>query len=92
MKLILGQRAYKDIQNIIDYTNIIYDEDQADIYISSIKKTFERIGIFPEIGTKNIIDGILLFAFPVRKHIIFYSIEPNFIKVVRIVHHLENIR
>ena len=87
LNLTLRQEAIDDLADIWNYTKTEWSENQAEKYYQTIKYACKLIAENPNIGkTYNEISSNL-FGLKSGKHIIFYSIIPDFeIEVIRILH------
>ncbi len=87
MKIVLTNDADHDLMEIYDYSLSNFGEKQADIYFNRLISYFDRLAIYPELGTKReeLAAGIKSLTF--HSHVIFYQILNDSILVVRILHH-----
>ena len=85
-KVLLSKAADADLEDIFDYTLEQFGLDQAISYVSGFDDVFETISENPEIGRdrKEIIEELRSLA--KDRHIIFYRILSNHIRIVRILH------
>lgn len=85
-KVLLSKAADADLEDIFDYTLEEFGLDQAISYVSGFDDVFETISENPEIGRdrKEIIEELRSLA--KDRHIIFYRILSNHIRIVRILH------
>ena len=87
LKLTLRQEAIDDLKDIWNYTKTEWSENQAEKYYQTIKYSCKLIAENPNIGKNYIEISSHLFGLKSGKHIIFYSIIPDFeIEVIRILH------
>lgn len=82
----LSIEADKDLEDIIDYTLEKFGEDQALLYASSFDIVFDQLSINPELGRERneVREG--LRSIGQEKHVIFYRIQEDYIRIVRILH------
>ena len=82
----LSSEADKDISTIFDYTESEYGLQQAIDYTTKFKLTFIQLSQEPNLGRarNEIRNG--LRSFIQNKHIIFYRILNDHIRIVRILH------
>lgn len=85
-KVILSKAADADLENIFDYTLEEFGLDQAISYVSGFDETFKIISENPEIGRKRKEIREELRSLTKDKHVIFYRILNNHIRIVRILH------
>lgn len=85
-KVILSKAADIDLEDIFDYTLEEFGLDQAIFYVSGFDEVFGVISGNPEIGRerKEIREG--LRSFSKERHVIFYRILNDHIRIVRILH------
>lgn len=82
----LSVAADQDVQEIYDYAEQEYGEDQAEAYTLELEVFLDQLVRNPEIGRQR--DEIRpgLRSFPKGHHIIFYRILTDRIRIVRILH------
>ena len=85
-KLILSKEAVKDINSIFDYTSVNFGKNQALNYLKGIKKILETIENNPLIGKKRDEIKKNLQSFPFKSHLIFYTVQKNKIRIIRILY------
>lgn len=85
-KVILSEAADADLEDIFDYTLEEFGLDQAVSYVSEFDDTFEIISENPEIGRKREEVREELRSLTKDKHVIFYRILIDHIRIVRILH------
>jgi len=83
---ILSQKADDDIDTIFDYTKIEFGLNQAIKYVTLFNTVFKQLIKHPNLGKERneIKKGVLSLS--VRKHIVFYSIHTNSIRIIRVLH------
>ena len=85
-KYTLSQKAKDDIADIWEYTYETWSEKQADKYFLLLHKGFDLIATNPKIGLiKQEIDDSL-YEFTIHKHMVFYRILSDGIRIVRVFH------
>ncbi len=82
----LTQEADNDLDQIFDYTEIEFGFDQAVRYLTEMRMLFDKLVVTPQLGRTRIELKPHLFSITHKKHIIFYSIEPDRILIIRILH------
>ncbi|MCH8157981.1 MAG: type II toxin-antitoxin system RelE/ParE family toxin, partial [Nitrospinae bacterium] len=82
----LSAAADSDLDEIFDYTAHEFGMDQAVKYVSDFDEVFERLSQNPQSGLdrKEIRSG--LRSFIKDKHVVFYRILKDRVRVVRILH------
>lgn len=85
-RYVLSIEADADLEEIFDYTNLHFGEKQAVAYLMDLEAVFNQLILEPEIGRKRkeIKEG--LFSITQQKHVIFYRILEDCIRVVRVLH------
>ena len=87
LKLTLRQEAIDDLTDIWNYTKTKWSENQAEKYYQTIKTSCKLIAENTNIGKNYNEISSHLFGVKSGKHIIFYSIIPDYeIEVIRILH------
>jgi len=82
----LSAAAEADIEAIYTYTYQTFGGRQAEIYVSDLKQSFERLADLPRIGRSAEDLGSGLFRFRYQSHIIFYTIESDYVLIQRVFH------
>lgn len=85
-KFILSKAADADLEDIFDYTLKEFGLDQAVSYVSGFDDTFNMIAENLEIGRERKEIRGDLRSFSKDKHVIFYRILSDHIRIVRILH------
>ncbi len=82
----LSKQADIDLEEIFDYTEKEFDFDQAVEYLIDFEELFNHLIINPELGKKRdeIVPG--LRSFPIAKHVVFYRLLKDRIRIVRVLH------
>ena len=90
-KVVLSKAADADLEDIFDFTLEEFGLDQAVSYVSRFDGTFETISDNPEIGRerKEIRENLRSLA--KEKHVIFYRVLKDHIRIVRILHGLRDL-
>ena len=82
---------YKTRQARLDLKNMWLDgfeewgEAQADAYFDLVSVTIDRLADFPEMGRSREEVRARYRSFPVRQHIIFYTLEDNLVMIQRVL-------
>jgi len=87
----ITKAADLDLIDIANYTIDIWDKDQCDKYQNLLIERIQNIVIHPEQGRKH--ERLpLRFKYVIEeKHYIFYKIQNEKIRILRIVHERTNI-
>lgn len=82
----LSALAEEDLGKIYDYTVSEFGKEQAVRYLTGLEEKFFAIIDQPELGRprNEIREGLRSLAH--EKHIVFYRIMPESIRIVRILH------
>jgi toxin ParE1/3/4 len=82
----LSDAAEADIEAIYLHTDVTFGAGQAQIYVSGLEQTFEKISDLPRMGRSadDLRPG--LFRFRYQSHVIFYTIEFDHIVIRRVLH------
>jgi len=88
----LSPEADQDLEDIFDYTEREFGSNQAIDYLSGFDDLFAKLVNSPELGKEReeIREG--LRSLLKEKHIVFYRILPNRIRIVRILHGSRDLR
>ncbi|MCR5018844.1 MAG: type II toxin-antitoxin system RelE/ParE family toxin [Bacteroidales bacterium] len=84
----ITKEATEDLYRIWEYTVDTWSEEQADMYYALLETGMNEVAGAPERIGKNY-DEILpgLRAYHVRRHMLFYTIQPNGrALIIRILH------
>ncbi len=88
MTYLLSSQAKADLDDISDYiANRSGSDDIADRFLDLLRDRFELISNSPYIGRRR--DDDLRpggRSFPLSEYIIFYRVEDDFVRILRIVH------
>mgnify|MGYP001270691536 CR=1 FL=1 len=85
-KVLLSEAADVDLEDIFDYTFEEFGLYQAVSYVSGFDEVFETISENPEIGRKRTEIRTELRSLAKDKHVIFYRVLNNHVRIVRILH------
>jgi toxin ParE1/3/4 len=86
MEVSISKQAEKDLFDIFIYSLNTFGETLANDYLQSLKRFFKTLSDNPNIG-KNLINFNLNYkVFFFKEHAIFYKIENNTLKIVRVIH------
>lgn len=88
----LSDIAETDISDIYDYTQVQYGKAQAIQYLTGLDACFNSLVEQPHMGKHRpeIRDG--LRSFPYEHHIVFYRLQENFIRIVRVLHESRDVK
>lgn len=83
---LLSESADNNLEDIFDYTDYQFSTVQAIKYLNDLDSVFESLVINPKIGRtrKEIKKG--LFSITEQEHVIFYRIQEDYIRIVRVLH------
>ncbi len=82
----LSSLADKDLEDVFDYTLEEFGLDQAISYLQSIEKVLQQLIVNPDLGRERPDIRTGLRSFPKGSHVIFYRIQTDVLKVVRVLH------
>lgn len=88
-KLIYSPKALDDLQGIEEYISKQFDRDRAKICVREIASTIRQLEIFPDEGPclEALIECPTNYHYLVVKpNYIFYRIEGDTVRVIRILH------
>ena len=88
----LSPEADRDLEDIFDYTEREFGFDQVTEYLSGFDGLFVKLVNNPELGKEReeIREG--LRSLLKEKHVVFYRILANRIRIVRILHGSRDLR
>ncbi len=86
LKYVLSKEADFDLEEIFEYTYEEFGLNQAIKYLEYIDETFLIIVNNPQIGKARNELKKGLFSMPVGKHIVFYRILIEHIRIVRVLY------
>lgn len=82
----LSLPAEKDLEDVFSYTDEEYGSDQAIKYLTELDDVFQQLVENPELGRERNEIKKGLRSFPKNKHVVFYRILKEHIRIVRILH------
>lgn len=82
----LTQRAKDDLRGIWRYSSTIWDEAQADHYVSEIYTRFSWLAESPQAGKHRADIENGYYCFPQGSHLIFYLIRNGHIDIIGVPH------
>ena len=85
-KYILSREADNYLEEIFDYTFEEFGFNQAVKYLDEIAKVFIKIINTPEMGRSRNEIKKSLYSLPTGSHVVFYTIQINHIRIVRVLH------
>ena len=85
-KYSVSEAAQSDLRDIVRYTVEKWSADQAVRYATGLKNTFQTLAESPRIGRSCDEVGRGLRRHEYGKHVVFYRLEPEGVRVVRILH------
>ena len=83
---ILSDNAENDISEIYDYTESAHGTGQASTYLSGLETTLNMLVDGPNLGKLRPEIRKELRSFIYEKHIIFYRVLSDHIRIVRVLH------
>lgn len=88
----LTQRARADLIDIYDFTEEKFGGYQAEAYHAGLVRSFGLLADFPLIGqtVDDLAAGYRRFRF--QSHLIFYSVQRDFVEIRAVVHGSQDIR
>ena len=81
----LSRRASEDLDTIYEYGIFTFGHQQARNYILELEKNLQLIAKSPKIGKKFSSHKRQLLQFNFKSHTVFYMIDDNFIRIIRIL-------
>jgi toxin ParE1/3/4 len=86
----LSEQAEQDLENLWVYL-ANRDEIAADRQVAQLLDRFPMLAQFPNMGRQR--DDLLagLRSFPVKPYVVFYTIQPNGIEIVRVLHQSQDV-
>jgi toxin ParE1/3/4 len=82
----LSAEADCDVENIYGFTANEYGTEQAIEYLNQLDMAIEGLGANPELGKQRTEIREGLRSFPQERHVIFYRVLSEQIRIVRILH------
>jgi toxin ParE1/3/4 len=88
----ISERARADLIDIYDFTESRFGAYQADAYYAGLVRSFGLLADFPLIGQNvdELAAGYRRFRF--QSHLIFYTIQPDYIEIRAVIHGAQDIR
>ncbi len=86
LRLEVSARARQDLAEIRDYSRSEFGHATGDTYLLGFDKHFERLMDFPELGVAVPDDTHGRRMFRYRSHFVFYRVDGQNLKIVRILH------
>lgn len=84
-QIVITELAELDLDAIWSYTCQTWSENQADIYYGEIDRAIKRIAN-GEISGKICDARPGYFKYKINKHVVYYTIQNDCLKVIRILH------
>ena len=88
----LSLQADEDLQDIYDYTEEYFGTKQAVKYVSEFEAVFQRLIQNPKIGRDRIEIREGLRSYNKGRHVIFYRIQKDHIRIVRLLHDRKDLK
>lgn len=82
----LSEAADRDLTTIYSYSHQQFGERQADRYLLALEDCFARLAEMPRLGRSIESLRAGYFRFEHASHTVFYTIIPDGIRVVRVLH------
>lgn len=86
MRLELSRAAQADLTDIRDYSLDRFGPEKTLAYLDSIERAFRRIVQYPECGATRPSLHPALRSVTCQSHRIYYSVDHEVVRVVRILH------
>ncbi|PKI17463.1 type II toxin-antitoxin system RelE/ParE family toxin [Colwellia sp. 12G3] len=80
------QDARADLLNIRKYTLKTWEREQSTKYLQELKKTLQLLSDSPSIGIQRTDISLTTFSFPYVSHIIYYTLDNNYLIVFAVLH------
>lgn len=78
--------ARRDLDSIWDYTAAAWGLDQAESYITTLRRDMERLRAFPELGAEHASRHAKFRKLPNGHHFIYDVVTSCSVDVVRVLH------
>lgn len=78
--------AQRDLDKIWNYTAKAWGPDQAEAYVSTLRRDMERLREFPELGPLHPSRVGNFRKLPSGHHMIYYLVSTESVEVVRVLH------
>lgn len=85
-KLVFRQKAINDLSDIYHYTAKTWSIMQADKYYLEIQTACKNLASGEKFGRDFSDISKNLLGYYIGKHIIFYTLNPNHLQIIRILH------
>lgn len=86
-KYTLSTEAQVDLEQIIDYSIFKFGENQAELFFIELESLFNMLADQPYTGRDRPELKTGLKSFTHKSHNIYYAINSNGIRIVRVLHH-----
>ncbi len=90
MRLEISQKAQNDIYSLQDFGNANFGVLHTRCYLAGLKHTFKNLRGMPELARLREEYGGTVRVHPHRSHLIFYRIEGETAKVLRVLSKHQN--
>jgi toxin ParE1/3/4 len=90
-KFFLTRRANIDLLDIEDYSLRTWGEDQTDVYMNDLYRTFSQITKKPEIGKLRFDRSFPFYMAPAKQHFAIYKPFEDGIIIAPVLHGRRNI-
>ena len=90
-RFVLSSETDFDLEEVFEYSYHKFGPNQATKYLSEIDEVFNKLLDNPEIGRTRSEIKKGLYSIPFGSHIIFYSIQPDYIRIVRVLHGIKDL-
>ena len=90
-RVVLAPRARNDLNDILVHTRRRWGANQRVAYKAKFGEAFDRLGAYPELGRAqdDLPPGVR--SLPVEQRVVFYRVDANRVRVLRILHHLQDV-
>jgi toxin ParE1/3/4 len=85
-QFILAPEARQDLRGILLYTERRWDKRQRSAYKARLDHAMRELARFPNLGRARDDISPGLRGFPVEAHIIFYRVDDQTVRIVRVLH------
>lgn len=92
MRYELSVAADQDLEAIFDYTEREFGVEQAAAYLRLIGERFDTLSENPELGRIRDEIRMDLRSLVVEKHIIFYRLRLDRVRIVRVLHGRQDVQ
>ncbi len=80
------QQAKDDLKGIWHYSRNKWGESKATDYLLEIDDAIDQLRNHPELGRYQRFDGIDYRSLQVAKHVIYYRLQGDIIRIIRVLH------